>query len=96
VGVAETVTRIIVEELGVKPSEVRPATRLKEDLSTDSLHIVELVLDLEDAFGLEILLKEAERFVTVQDVIEYIERRTRGSIGIVLASPLSRTARRSA
>lgn len=95
-GVAETVTRIIVEELGVKPSEVRPATRLKEDLSTDSLHIVELVLDLEDAFGLEILLKEAERFVTVQDVIEYIERRTRGSIGIVLPSPLSRTARRSA
>jgi acyl carrier protein len=96
VGVAETVTRIIVEELGVKPSEVRPATRLNEDLGTDSLHIVELVLDLEDAFGLEILLKEAERFVTVQDVIEYIERRTRGSIGIVLASPLSRTARRSA
>ena len=50
-------------------------SRFKEDLKTDSLNAVELIMSLEEEFGIKILDKDAERMKKVQDVIGYLERK---------------------
>lgn len=69
----ERVKKIIVERLGVEESEVTPEASFKDDLGADSLDVVELVMELEDEFGLEISDEDAEKITTVQDVVTYIE-----------------------
>jgi acyl carrier protein len=69
----ERVKRIIVDRLGVDPSQVTPEASIKEDLDADSLDVMDLVLELEDEFGLEISDEEAEKISTVGDVVQYIE-----------------------
>ncbi len=66
------VKNIIVEQLGVEESEVVPTASFVEDLNADSLDLVELIMSLEEAFGMEISDEEAERIVTVQDAVDYI------------------------
>ncbi|RKQ83622.1 acyl carrier protein [Brockia lithotrophica] len=74
----EKIKGVIVERLNVEPDQVRPESRFREDLKADSLDLVELVMELEDAFGLEISDEDAEKIQTVQDVIEYIEKHHKG------------------
>ena len=62
----ERVKRIIVDRLGVDPSQVTPEASIKEDLDADSLDVMDLVLELEDEFGLEISDEEAEKISTVE------------------------------
>jgi|TARA_B100001971_G_scaffold172406_1_gene165011 acyl carrier protein len=64
---------IIVEQLGVKPEQVTPEAKFIEDLGADSLDTVELVMRLEEEFGSEISDEDAEKLVSVGDVIRYIE-----------------------
>lgn len=71
--VLERVSKIIVDRLGVEESEITPTSRFKEDLDADSLDVVELVMQLEDEFELEISDEDAEKIVTVGDVVNYIE-----------------------
>jgi acyl carrier protein len=71
--VFERVKRIIVDRLGVDESEVTPEASFKDDLGADSLDIVELVMELEDEFDLEISDEDAEKISTVGEVISYIE-----------------------
>lgn len=71
--ILERVTKIIVDRLGVEEAEVKPEASFKEDLGADSLDVVELVMELEDEFELEISDEEAEKISTVQDVVTYIE-----------------------
>lgn len=71
--ILERLTKIIVEQLGVEEGLVKPEATLVEDLSADSLDIVELVMGIEDEFELEIPDQAAENIVTVQDVINYIK-----------------------
>ena len=71
--VLEKVKGIIVEQLGVEEETVKCASPFVEDLSADSLDIVELVMAIEDEFELEIPDEAAENIVTVQDVIDYIK-----------------------
>ncbi len=71
--VLERVSKIIVDRLGVEESEIAITSRFKEDLDADSLDIVELVMQLEDEFELEIADEDAEKIVTVGDVVSYIE-----------------------
>ncbi|WP_088041251.1 acyl carrier protein [Bacillus sp. EAC] len=71
--VLERVSKIIVDRLGVEESEIAITSRFKEDLDADSLDIVELVMQLEDEFELEIADEDAEKIVTVGDVVNYIE-----------------------
>ncbi|WP_377889256.1 acyl carrier protein [Alkalihalobacillus sp. R86527] len=68
----ERVTKIIVDRLGVDAAEVKPEASFKDDLGADSLDVVELVMELEDEFDMEISDEDAEKIVTVGDVIDYI------------------------
>ena len=71
--VVEKVKKMIVEQLGVSESEVVPEAKFIDDLGADSLDIVELVMALEDEYGIEIPDEDAEKIVTVGDAIRYIE-----------------------
>jgi len=67
------VREIIVEQLGVNPEQVTPEASFVDDLGADSLDTVELVMALEEEFGLEIPDEEAEKLGSVGDAINYIE-----------------------
>ncbi|WP_216828021.1 acyl carrier protein [Alkalihalobacterium elongatum] len=69
----DRITKIIVDRLGVEESEVKPESSFKDDLGADSLDVVELVMELEDEFDLEISDEDAEKISTVQDVVSYIQ-----------------------
>ncbi len=71
--VAEKVKKMIVEQLGVSESEVVPEAKFIDDLGADSLDIVELVMALEDEYGIEIPDEDAEKIETVGDALKYIE-----------------------
>jgi acyl carrier protein len=65
--------KIIVEQLGVDEEEVTPQASFVEDLNADSLDLVELIMSLEEEFGMEISDEDAERIQKVSDAVEYIE-----------------------
>ncbi len=67
------VREIISEQLGVAPDEIKPESSFVEDLGADSLDIVELVMALEEQYGMEISDEDAEKIRTVNDVVGYIE-----------------------
>lgn len=71
--ILERVKKIIVDRLGVEESQVTPEATFKDDLGADSLDVVELVMELEDEFDMEISDEDAEKIVTVGDVVEYIK-----------------------
>jgi acyl carrier protein len=71
--VQDKVKAIIAEQLGVKPEEVTPTASFIDDLGADSLDTVELVMALEEEFGIEISDEDAEKITTVGDAIKYIE-----------------------
>lgn len=71
--VEEKVKHIIVEQLGVDEEEVKPEASFVDDLGADSLDVVELVMALEEEFGLEINDEDAEKLVSVQQAIQYID-----------------------
>jgi acyl carrier protein len=65
--------KIIVDQLGVDESEVVPSANFVEDLNADSLDLVELIMSLEEEFGLQISDEDAEKITTVQEAEDYIE-----------------------
>jgi acyl carrier protein len=71
--VFERVTKVVVDRLGVDESEVKVEASFREDLGADSLDVVELVMELEDEFDMEISDEDAEKIATVGDAISYIE-----------------------
>lgn len=71
--VEEKVKHIIVEQLGVDQDEVKADSSFVDDLGADSLDVVELVMALEEEFGLEIGDEDAEKLTTVKKAVEYIE-----------------------
>ena len=76
--VEEKVKQIIVEQLQVDEAEVTPGASFQEDLGADSLDVVELVMQFEEAFDLEIPDEDAEKIKTVKDAIDYIEKNAKG------------------
>jgi acyl carrier protein len=76
--VVEKVKSIIAEQLGVKSDEIKPESSFVDDLGADSLDTVELVMALEEEFGIEIPDEDAEKMATVGEAIRYIEDKVKG------------------
>ncbi|MBE1301106.1 MAG: acyl carrier protein [Alteromonadaceae bacterium] len=74
--IEDRVTKIIVEQLGVKEDEVKSEASFVDDLGADSLDTVELVMALEEEFDTEIPDEEAEKITTVQSAVDYIKANT--------------------
>ncbi|SMP07817.1 acyl carrier protein [Desulfurobacterium pacificum] len=72
--IEQKVREIVADRLGVDPEEVTPEASFIEDLGADSLDTVELVMALEEEFGIEIPDEDAEKIQTVGDAIEYIQK----------------------
>ena len=77
--VVEKVKQLISEQLGVDEAEVTPSASFVDDLGADSLDQVELVMALEEAYDLEISDADAEKILTVQDAISYIEKHAKAT-----------------
>ena len=73
--IEQRIKDIIIEQLGVTADQVTPEAKFIEDLGADSLDTVELVMALEEEFGLEIPDDEAEKLQSVGDVIKHVEDR---------------------
>ena len=69
----ERLKKIIVEQLGVDEEEVTLPASFVEDLNADSLDLVELIMSLEEEFGMEISDEDAEKIQKVSDAVEFIE-----------------------
>lgn len=69
------VKKVTVEELGVKDEEVTETASFQEDLGADSLDVVELVMALEDEFGIDIPDEEVGEIKTVGDAVNYIQKK---------------------
>lgn len=69
----EKIRDLLVEQLGVDGADVTGDASFKEDLGADSLDLFEMVMNLEEEYGIEIPAEELENIVTVDDMIEYME-----------------------
>jgi len=77
--IVEKVKQIISEQLGVDEAEVTPSASFTDDLGADSLDQVELVMALEEEFGLSISDEDTERILTVQDAIDYVDKHAKAA-----------------
>ena len=73
VNIEEKVKQIIVDKLGADENEVTPTANFTNDLGADSLDTVELIMEFEEAFGINIPDEAAEKISTVGDAIKYIK-----------------------
>lgn len=73
--VLERVKKVVVDQLGVDEAEVTASASFTQDLGADSLDTVELVMAFEEEFGTEIPDEDAEKIQTVQDAVNYIEKK---------------------
>ncbi len=71
--IEERVKEIIAEQLGVKKEEIKPESSFVDDLGADSLDTVEIVMALEEEFGIEIPDEDAEKLATFGEAVQYIE-----------------------
>ena len=69
----DKVKEVIIDKLGVEEDKIVPEASFVDDLGADSLDTVELIMQLEEEFGIEIPDEEAEKMTTVKSVVDYIE-----------------------
>lgn len=69
----EKLKAMIEEQLNADPATITPETRFKEDLEADSLDLFELIMSMEEEFGVEIPSEDLEGLLTVQNVMDYLE-----------------------
>lgn len=73
----DRLTDIIVEQLGVSPEQITPEASFTQDLGADSLDVVELLMAVEEDFGIEIQDEDAEKLDTVQKAVDYLEEKSK-------------------
>ena len=71
----EKLKEIIADQLNVDAATITPESRFKEDLEADSLDLFEMVMALEEEFGIEIPSEDLEKIVTVNDIIGYLKEK---------------------
>ena len=69
----DKIKEIIAEQLSVEEDAVKMETQLMKDLEADSLDAVEIIMAIEDEFGIEVPDEDAEKFQTVSDIVSYVE-----------------------
>ena len=69
----EKLKEIIAEQLGIAADEIKAESNFKDDLGADSLDLFELVMSLEEEYGVEIPSEDLEKIATVNDVMEYVK-----------------------
>lgn len=69
--------RVIAKQLKINEEDITPDSKLVDDLKADSLDIVELVMELEEKYGLEIPDEDMPNLQTVQNVVDYIEKKSK-------------------
>lgn len=74
----QTITDILVEKLGIAPTEITPEANFMKDLGIDSLDYAELVMELEQAFNITIPDNEAEKLKTVDQAVAYVQEKQKG------------------
>jgi acyl carrier protein len=67
------IQEITADRLGVDETDVTPEASFREDLEADSLDLVELIMELEEQFGMEIPDEEAEKITTVEEAVDYVQ-----------------------
>ncbi len=67
------IQEITADRLGVDETDVTPDASFREDLEADSLDLVELIMELEEQFGMEIPDEEAEKITTVEEAVDYVQ-----------------------
>ena len=70
----DKVKEVIIDKLGIEDSKIESGSSFVDDLGADSLDTVELIMQLEEEFGIEIPDEEAEKITTVQAAVDYIEQ----------------------
>ena len=78
--VEEKLKNIIAEELGVAPENIKPESSFVTDLGADSLDLTELILKMEETFGIEISDEDAQNLTRVKDVLAYIAKHTNSEV----------------
>ena len=68
----ERLKKIVVEQLGVDEEDVKPEASFVDDLNADSLDLVELIMELEDNFGMKIPDEDAQKITTVGQAVDYV------------------------
>ncbi|MBD2211816.1 acyl carrier protein [Calothrix sp. FACHB-156] len=75
----ERVKKVVVDQLGVEADTIKPQSTFIDDLGADSLDIVELVMAFEEEFDIEIPDESAEKILSVQDAVDYINSKAAAS-----------------
>lgn len=70
----DKVKQLVVDQIGVSADELDMDTNLMNDLEADSLDAVEIIMAMESEFNIEIPDEDAEKFLTIRDMVEYLER----------------------
>ncbi len=71
--ILEKIKELIVDQTGISADELDLSTSLMNDIEADSLDAVEIIMAIEDEFEIEIPDEEAEKFVTIKDIVDYLE-----------------------
>lgn len=71
----EKLQEIIAEQLGIEKEEVKAESNFKDDLNADSLDLFEMIMSMEEEFGVEIPSEDLEQIATVQDIMDYLKNK---------------------
>ena len=72
--ILDKIKELIVDQLSVDPDEIQMDANLMKDLEADSLDAVEIIMAIEDEYDIEIPDEDAEKFQTIRDIVNYLEK----------------------